>query len=410
MPTATVRMEGVGTFSVLSRIELRAPAWQHELTRARAEGRQIWCVGHTPEARLFPVTTPSGSLSLRRQVSLHTPHCCLCSGLPRVSNGDEVLYTASVILPPRVRVGAGPAVLTGQGGGVQHGTISHLLQSSFVAGWTMAFLAANQGRREVGLELRNPAFPEVLSQTLATLRTTPVGDSADVFSCARAHGRRAFFGWTDVDLASMAQQMANGTAIAWEAGQAWDEQAEPAAQRFILPYGCAIAGKFIAFGHVIPAPYLYFVSAGPGGRVERLWLGPIAGLPQTAVLVESAPERSFADLCAADGIAMQKPVQCGNEVITLGRDFLAGAGGDRVVQDMPCRPDFVIWRDGKVFVIQIIGSTEPSYLVEVARAGEKLQTALQGTGLAYYEVGREQPSLEDFVRQVKEKPAKLLGE
>ena len=349
---------------------------------------------------MFPVTTPSGSLSLRRQALLHTPHCSLCEGLSHVWDGSEVVYAASVILPPRVRAGAGPAALVGQGGGAQHGTISHLLQKCFVAGWTTAFLAANQGRREAGLELMNPAFPEVLSQTLASLRATPVGDSADVFACARAHGRRTYFGWTDVDLATMAQGMATGTAVAWEAVEAWDEQAGPTAKRFILSHGCAIAGKFIAFGNVIPAPYFFFVSARPGGQIERLWLGPIGGLPHTVVLVESEPERRFADLCAANGIAMQKPVQSGDEVIALGRELRSSDGGDRVAQDMPCRPDFVLWHSRKVFIVQVVGSAEPSYLAELARAREKLKAALQGTGLAYREVDRERSNLEAFVRQV----------
>ncbi len=408
MPMATVRIEGIGTFSVLSRTELRSPEWQDALTQARAEGRKIWCAGHNPAARLFPVTTPSGSLSLRRQALLHTPHCCLCSGLPRVTDGGEAIYAASVILPPRVRAGAGPAALVGPGGRAQHGTISHLLQKCFVEGWTAAFLKANQGRREAGLELMNPAFPEVLSQTQATLRTTPVGDSPNVFACARAHGRRAFFGWTDVDLATMAQQMAPDTAVAWEATEAWDDQGEPAPQRFILSHSCAVAGKFLAFGNIIPAPYLYFVSVGPGGRIERLWLGPLGGQPQTAVLVESMPERCFADLCAANGMAMQKPVQSGDEVMALGREFLASDGADRVAQGMPCRPDFVLWHSRNVFVVQVVGSAEPAYLAELAQARDKLTVALQGTGVYYQEVDCKRSSLETFVRQVMGEPTKQL--
>ena len=400
MPTATVRIDGVGTFPVQSRTELRSPTWQDSLKRARSEGRKIFCVGHSPEARLFPVTTTSGLLSLRRQVSLHTRHCCLCSGLPHVSDSSDVSYAASVILPPRLQAGAGPAVHAGKGGGVQYGTISHLLQKCFVDGWAAAFIAANQGRREAGLELTNPAFPEVLSQALTSLRATPVGDSPDIFSCASAHGRRAFLGWTDVDLAIMAPQLAPGTAAAWEATEAWDDRGEPTRHRFLLSHGSTLDGKFLAFGNIVPAPYLYFVTVGPSGRIERLWLGPMGGLPNTAVLVESVPERTFADLCAANGIAMQKPVQNGREVIALGREFLPVGAGGRMVQDMHCRPDFFLRYDRRGFIVQIVGSAEPAYLSELARARDKLTAALQGTGLTYREVDRERSCLEAFVRQI----------
>ena len=53
MPTAKIRMEGVGTFTLQSRTELRTPAWQDALARAREEGRKSGASGTAPRPGCF---------------------------------------------------------------------------------------------------------------------------------------------------------------------------------------------------------------------------------------------------------------------------------------------------------------------------------------------------------------------
>lgn len=346
------------------------PEIQELLENAAKSGRWLGC-GHCcdPDLRLFPFFDHEerghNFRCGQNERPRHAPDCFVNfpGGIFDQAPPKGVCYTANIFAQVAPHVPSAPRPFTGNvGSGVWYGNLTHLINACLMEASISAFRNWNRGLGHSDHGIAAPPLDEIFSALGERLRSPLLVGGESPALAARRLGLRIFFGTTRTLLVEdLREQGLHGRSIDLSLDDAWDSDGRLAGgSRFhISPtVGSAAAGKTMAYGNVIPPPYLVVGAATRSGDVVRLIVVPIAPCANLLLTAESAVEQWFLALVVELGAAIIKP--CINTDL---RELGAQLWPFRTNQHgfLPHRPDALVYFRGRVWIVEVAGSIAANY-------------------------------------------------